>query len=233
MKKANLIEVAFYKAALTPVLKAINSMEKTNKAKAIQKFCDPTYAKCYNKIILTKNGNYKVIDLIELRCKESDKEPNKKLIPTTYGYCNKQDIKSNEVKICDFNQLVGYSKGLITIESILEISAAKVKKLKVSNYRILEEFNSNSKFRIPFSLIHRTKIDYFSTARDEDSPPTAVCRPSLANTAVSPPIDHSDMHEYADDICCLKSANIWRKPSGVLLSPKLQKTMYLLMKIFI
>ncbi|KAM3727757.1 Chaperone protein DnaJ [Dirofilaria immitis] len=271
-------------------LKAIRNIEETNEMKATQKFCNPTYAKCHNKIILAKNGNYKMIDFVELRCKESNKVPKKKLTPTSYGYCDKKGLKPDETKICDFNQLIGYDKGLLTIETVLEISVAA--KLKFSMFfpdkshvwyeardYTTDSYENYSESLLPSYYLssresaeqlkvktaqqanlkitkrndlsppksglsdtsagggsesgsdhspHYLSADYdSSTTQDEDihedSLPTAVCRTSSANTAISPTTDHPCMHEYMNDICCSKSANIWRKPSGILLSPKLQE----------
>lgn len=53
-------------------------MNSGKRKRHVDKFVDPISAKCYNKMIVKKNGNYELIELIVLQCNnESNKQPTK------------------------------------------------------------------------------------------------------------------------------------------------------------
>uniref|UniRef100_A0A0R3S2Q0 FHA domain-containing protein n=1 Tax=Elaeophora elaphi TaxID=1147741 RepID=A0A0R3S2Q0_9BILA len=239
-------ETLFYDGdsiSVNNVSKATTNLEKISKTKAVQNFCDPINATCCNEIVLTKNGNYKMIDLVTLRCKESNKEPDKKLIPTSNKYDNMKGMKSTDAKIYDLNQLVGYGKGLLTIETILDyyqplralseqpkITATqqvKVNTAKRNNNSPPKSGlsdtsaggGSESETGRPFTKSKSNKLA-LTIFVHESSPSTAIRKASSLSTAILPTKDLSHEHGYPDDICCPKSASIWRKPSGILFQPK-------------
>ncbi|VDN03365.1 unnamed protein product [Thelazia callipaeda] len=107
---------------LSEVLNAIVNVEKGNAEKLPSKFSDPAYARCYHKTIVTEDGNYRIVGFMELRCPGSFKEPDKKLIARIDETYKRDGIKLQACNLRSYDQQIGLNKGLLLIETALEIS---------------------------------------------------------------------------------------------------------------
>ncbi|VDK29066.1 unnamed protein product [Gongylonema pulchrum] len=98
------------------VSKLISSKDKSSAEIGEESFTNPAYVKCYEKILLTKNGSYKVIDFIEVRCIGSSRKAYKELISST-----QRKMHSTESNPFHYEQGAYFGEGLLIIESILQL----------------------------------------------------------------------------------------------------------------